>query len=57
MNMMDKSKYINRNKESALARYGDRLDDDRNVVGTDFYFDYFWRLRKRRKNETTKLEV
>ena len=43
---MDKEKYIQRNKESALARFGDRLDDNRNVVGTDFYFDYFWRLRK-----------
>lgn len=48
---MDKEKYIQRNKESALARFGDQLDDTRNVVGTDFYFDHFWRLRKREETK------
>lgn len=40
--------YINKNRETAIALYGDRLDENRNIVGTNFYFDSYWRLRERR---------
>lgn len=40
--------YINKNKETAIALYGDRLDENRNIVGTNFYFDSYWRLCERR---------
>jgi hypothetical protein len=41
------SDYIERNKQTALKLYGDRLDEKRNIKGTMFYFDYAWRLRVR----------
>ncbi len=34
-------------RQSAIKVFGDRLDENRNVIGTDLFFDKFWRLRKR----------
>ena len=34
-------------RQSAIEVFGDRLDENRNVIGTDLFFDEFWRLRKR----------
>ena len=38
---------IKRNKEVAMNRFGDKLDADRNVKGTPYYYDRYWRLCKR----------
>ena len=42
--VFDERYYIQRNKEVAMELYGNRLDADRNIVGTNYYFDRFWRL-------------
>lgn len=34
-------------RQSAIEVFGDRLDENRNVIGTDLFFDEFWRLIKR----------
>ena len=39
--------YIRRNKEAATEKYGDKLDENRNIIGTDYYFDSMWRLCKK----------
>lgn len=39
--------YIQRNKEAAMERYGHRLDEHKNIRGTNYYFDSMWRLRIR----------
>lgn len=39
--------YIQRNKEVAMEKYGHRLDKNRNIQGTNYYFDSMWRLCKR----------
>lgn len=39
--------YTERNKQVALEKYGDRLDTNGNIVGTNYYFDYLWRLREK----------
>lgn len=39
--------YRQRNKEVALAKYGGRLDGNRNIKGTDYYFDNNWCLCKK----------
>ena len=36
--------YIKRNEESARKLYGDLLDENRRVKGTDIWFDYVWRI-------------
>lgn len=36
--------YIERNKKIAAEKYGGLLDKDRNIQGTNFYFDHCWRL-------------
>ena len=41
------SDYIERNKQTALKLYGDRLDEKRNIKGTKYFFDDAWRLRER----------
>ena len=41
--MLDYNYYINRNKEIAYARYGNLIDKNRRVKGTDIWFDEFWR--------------
>ncbi|MBQ8357079.1 MAG: hypothetical protein IJX39_04650 [Clostridia bacterium] len=38
---------VERNKDVAIANFGDRLDENRNIIGTKYYFDEFWRLRSR----------
>ena len=43
----DYSFYIERNKKVAMEKYGDKLDENRNIVGTDYYFDNAWRLCKK----------
>lgn len=48
----DSNFYIQRNKEVAMEKYGHRLDKDRNIRGTNYYFDSMWRLCKR--EEETK---
>ena len=39
--------YIQRNKEVAMEKYGHKLDENRNIRGTNYYFDSMWRLCKR----------
>lgn len=41
--MFDYEYYVNRNKEIAYASYGDLIDENRSVVGTNIWFDKFWR--------------
>ena len=36
--------YIKRNEQVARKKYGKRLDDNRRVVGTNIWFDDWWRL-------------
>ena len=36
--------YIERNKEIAMKQYGDRLDENRRVKGTNIWFDDWWRI-------------
>lgn len=43
----DYSFYIERNKQVAMEKYGDKLDKNRNIVGIDYYFDDSWRLCKK----------
>lgn len=44
----DESKYIERNKQTAYDLFGDRLNKNREIEGTKYYFDYMWRLCIRR---------
>lgn len=39
-------RYIERNRQVAFDRYGDRLDENRRVKGTDIWFDYAWRFHQ-----------
>lgn len=41
---MDKDFYIKRNELTARKLYGDRLDENRRVKGTNIWFDSFWRI-------------
>ena len=43
----DYARYIQRNIELALEMYGHKLDENRNIIGTDYYFDFNWRLCKK----------
>lgn len=43
-NIFDKLWYIERNKQVAMELYGDRLNANREVAGTDIYFDECWRM-------------
>lgn len=36
--------YINRNKEVAYARYGNLINENRCVAGTEIWFDEYWRI-------------
>lgn len=42
---------IARNKEVAMRLYGDRLDENRNIIDTNYYFDGCWRLCSREPNK------
>lgn len=44
MKYFDAEIYIKRNKETAIALYGDRLDENRRVKGTNIWFDEWWRI-------------
>lgn len=48
--MFDYEYYTNRNKEIAYARYGNLIDENRCVKGTDIWFDNFWRVHTGGKN-------
>ncbi len=39
---------IETHRQSAIKLFGDKIDENKNVIGTDLYFDEFWRLRKRK---------
>ena len=43
----DVTLFIEIHKQTAIALFGDRLDENRNIVGADYYFDEAWRLHKR----------
>lgn len=43
--------YIQRNKEVALKTFGQLMDENRSIAGTDYYFDELWRLRKKGGSE------
>lgn len=36
--------YINRNRQVAYARYGNLIDENRHVTGTEIWFDECWRV-------------
>lgn len=38
--------FVNRNRAVAIARYGDLLDENRCVKGTDIWFDGYWRMHR-----------
>ena len=37
---MNKEYYIKRNEQVTRIIYGDKIDKDRNIVGTNIWFDY-----------------
>ena len=41
---MDKEFFIDRNRQVAKELYGDKIDKDRKVIGTNIWFDSFWRI-------------
>ncbi len=41
---MNKEFYAKKNKQTAIFIYGDRLDENRKVIGTNIWFDYYWRI-------------
>lgn len=36
--------FIKRNRDVAVSRYADLLDENRSVKGTDIWFDEYWRM-------------
>ena len=36
--------YIKRNEQVAKEKYGSRLDKNRRVIGTNIWFDDWWRI-------------
>lgn len=44
MGSFDEASYIKRNAETAKMLYGDKLDKDRKVIGTNIWFDSYWRI-------------
>ena len=44
--MFDREFYIARNRAVALHLYGDLLDENRRVRGTDMWFDDAWRFHR-----------
>lgn len=41
--MFDYNWYIERNHQIAYTRYGNLIDKDKRVAGTNIWFDEFWR--------------
>ena len=48
--VFDEDYYIKRNKLVALEKYGNRLDKNKNIIGTNYCFDWAWRLCIRSDN-------
>ena len=44
MENFDRGFYIKRNEETAKRLYGNRLDENRRVKGTNIWFDAYWRI-------------
>ena len=42
----DISNFVKRNRAVAISRYGDLLDENRRVKGTDIWFDGYWRMHR-----------
>lgn len=40
------SDFVKRNRDVAISRYGDLLDESRCVRGTDIWFDGYWRMHR-----------
>ena len=36
--------YIKRNEQVAMEKYGELLDENRRVIGTNIWFDDCWRI-------------
>lgn len=49
--------FVKRNRDVAIARYGNLLDENRCVKGTDIWFDGYWRMHRGEfKDELRKLQ-
>ena len=44
MKNFDMEFYIKRNEDTAKRLYGNRLDENRRVKGTNIWFDAYWRI-------------
>lgn len=44
MEYFNKSFFIKRNEQTARKLYEDKIDKDRRVIGTNIWFDSFWRI-------------
>lgn len=44
MNYINKYFFIKRNEQTARQIYGDKIDNNRRVIGTNIWFDSFWRI-------------
>jgi hypothetical protein len=44
MKNFDMEFYIRRNEETAKRLYGNKLDENRRVKGTNIWFDSYWRI-------------
>ena len=42
----DIDNFVKRNRDVAISRYGELLDENRRVKGTDIWFDGYWRMHK-----------
>lgn len=41
---MNKEYYIKRNEKAAKSLYGNKIDSNKKVNGTNIWFDIFWRM-------------
>lgn len=46
-NYFDREYYTKRNKQLAIEKYGNKLDANKNIAGTSYYFDSNWCLCKK----------
>ena len=44
MKNFDRGFYVKRNEDTAKRLYGNRLDENRRVKGTNIWFDAYWRI-------------
>ena len=54
---MDKEFYINQNRKTAYLLYGDKLDENRKVIGTNIWFDECWRMHTKQNEIYTHNSV